>query len=139
MFTIEYTTPADAEVWLGFDRHMANDELLRKIPGKRCYLLKEDGKIVGVMRYNMFWDSIPFLTLIYLGKPARGKGYGRRAMEHWEAEMSALGHRLVMTSTQVDEEAQHFYRKLGYKDAGCLLLDMEPHRQPAEIFFVKKL
>lgn len=40
-----------------------------------------------------------------------------------------------MTSTQADEGSQHFYRKLGYKDAGCLILDT----QPSEIFFVKQL
>ena len=31
---------------------------------------------------------------------------------------------MVMTSTQVDEEAQHFYRKLGYKDAGGFVVDI---------------
>ncbi|MBN1777247.1 MAG: GNAT family N-acetyltransferase [Clostridiales bacterium] len=139
MFTMEYATPADAAVWLRFDKHIAKDELLKKIPNKRCYLLKDDDTVVGVMRYNLFWDSIPFLTLIYLDECARGKGYGRLALQKWEEEMRVLGHRLVMTSTQADEDAQHFYRKLGYQDAGCLLLDAPTHRQPTELFLVKEL
>ena len=32
----------------------------------------------------------------------------------------AHGYGMVLTSTQVDEDAQHFYRKLGYKDCGGL-------------------
>ncbi|MMZ69276.1 hypothetical protein D1872_320840 [compost metagenome] len=49
--------------------------------------------------------------------------------------MSQKGFELVMTSTQSNEEAQHFYRRLGYKDAGCLLLENEP----LEIILTKSL
>ncbi|MCL2204535.1 MAG: hypothetical protein FWB88_11430 [Defluviitaleaceae bacterium] len=56
-------------------------------------------------------------------------------MKHWENEMQTLGYSLVMTSTQANEQVQHFYRKLGYKDSGCLLLNDDP----AEIFFIKHL
>jgi hypothetical protein len=49
--------------------------------------------------------------------------------------MKKVGSNLVMTSTQANEEAQHFYRSLGYKDAGCLLLEDEP----LEIILVKRL
>ncbi len=40
-----------------------------------------------------------------------------------------------MTSTLSAESAQQFYRKLGYIDAGCLLLPGES----AEIFFTKQI
>lgn len=139
MLSIAYATAEDAAVWRGFDTHITPEELLWKIRDKRAYLLKEDGVPVGVMRYNLFWDHLPFLTMIYLAQAARGKGYGTQALAQWESEMRALGYPCVMTSTQADETAQHFYRKRGYRDAGCLLLDVEPLRQPAEIFFVKML
>ena len=41
------------------------------------------------------------------------KGYGRLLMEHWEQDMKEQGHGMLLTSTQVDEDAQHFYRRLG--------------------------
>ncbi len=56
-------------------------------------------------------------------------------MRRWEADMRELGHRLVLTSTQADESAQHFYRKLGYVDCGGLLLE----GQATELFLSKKL
>ncbi len=94
---------------------------------------------VGVMRYNLFWDTVPFLTLIYFKESYRGKGFGKQAMIYWENEMRSLGYKIVMTSTQVDEGAQHFYRKLGYKENGCLVMDIYPFEQPLEMFMIKKL
>ncbi len=49
--------------------------------------------------------------------------------------MIKKGFKICMTSTQANESAQNFYRKLGYKDAGCLLLEKEP----LEIFLMKKM
>ena len=44
---------------------------------------------------------------------------------------------MIMTSTQVDEQAQHFYRKLGYRDRGSLFLDHTPLEQAQELLMVK--
>lgn len=44
---------------------------------------------------------------------------------------------MIMTSTQVDEDAQHFYRKLGYKDCGGLTIDIPGYEQPMEMFMNK--
>ncbi|MCL2707471.1 MAG: GNAT family N-acetyltransferase [Dehalococcoidia bacterium] len=55
----------------------------------------------------------------------------------WEAEMRELGYKMVMTSTQINEQAQHFYRKLGYKERGSLFLDSTPLDQPQEVFMLK--
>ncbi len=60
-------------------------------------------------------------------------------MLHWEKQMKAKGHKAVMVSTQVDETAQHFYRKIGYKDCGCLVLDIPELEQPMEMFLIKKI
>ncbi|GIG24528.1 hypothetical protein [Cellulomonas denverensis] len=32
----------------------------------------------------------------------------------------------MLTSTQADEQAQHLYRRLGYRDCGALLFPGEP-------------
>jgi ribosomal protein S18 acetylase RimI-like enzyme len=132
-------TPEDLAFWESLDRHIARGELLKKIRDGRCFLIRQDGEPVGVMRYNLFWDSIPFLTMLILREPFRRMGLGRRAMTFWEGEMRSLGYSCVMTSTQSDEAAQHFYRALGYRDAGCLLLDIPPIRQPMEILLIKPL
>ena len=56
-------------------------------------------------------------------------------MNHWEQDMIEIGTTFVLTSTQSDEQAQHFYRKLGYNDCGSLNFDT----QSTEIILIKKL
>ena len=51
--------------------------------------------------------------------------------------MKKVGYGMVMTSTQVDEEAQHFYRKLGYQDAGGFVVNVPGFEQPMEMLMVK--
>ena len=46
-----------------------------------------------------------------------------------------MNYHLVMTSTISNENAQNFYRKLKYIDAGSLLLPNEP----LEIIFIKNI
>lgn len=53
--------------------------------------------------------------------------------------MRKRGYKMVMTSTRVDEQAQHFYRKLGYEDKGGIILDNTPFEQPQEMFMLKIL
>lgn len=139
MFEIRYVTEADTKFWFTLDGHMSENELLLKIRDKRGYVICDGSKPVGIMRYNLFWDNSPFLTLIHLAKAYQGKGFGKKAMLYWENEMHELGYKMVMTSTQVDEQAQHFYRKLRYVEKGCLSFDNTPLEQPMEMFFLKNI
>ena len=136
MFNIKYVTEEDRLFWSTIDKNFAEDkEFELKIRDKRGYVIFDDDKPIGVMRYNLIWDYIPFLTLIHLVDDYQGKGFGTQAMLHWENEMRELGCEMVMTSTQVDEQGQFFYRKLGYVDKGGIFFD----DQPQEMFMYKKL
>jgi len=139
MFSISYATIQDKPYWYSLDHHMPKSEYESKVRDRRCYIIRHNEKNVGILRYNLFWDVIPFLTLVFFEGAYRKKGLGSKAMAHWENEMRALGHKMVMTSTQADEEAQFFYRKLGYKDMGCLVMNMPPYEQPLEVFLGKEL
>ena len=136
---LRYATEADQAFWLSLDKHIDKNELLRKIRDRRCYMICAGGQPMGILRYNLFWDSIPFLTFLFLEESYRRKGWGTKALLFWESEMRGLNYQMVMTSTQVDEQAQHFYRKLGYIEKGCLFLDHTPLAQPQEMLMVKTL
>ncbi|MCL2222805.1 MAG: GNAT family N-acetyltransferase, partial [Oscillospiraceae bacterium] len=110
-----------------------------KVRDKRGYVICDDNEPVGIMRYNLMWDNTPFLALLFIDDSYQGKGYGRQAMLSWESEMLKLGYKMVMTSTQVNEEAQHFYRRLGYIERGGIFLDGTPFEQPQEMFMIKIL
>jgi len=137
MLEIRYVTENDKPFWYTLDKHLSENEFELKVRDKRGYIISDGDTPIGVMRYNLFWDNTPFLTLIHMEESHQGKRYGRQAMLFWENEMRELGYKMVMTSTQVDEEAQHFYRKLGYIERGGIFLDNTPLAQPQEMFMIK--
>lgn len=139
METIRYIQNGDQTFWLGLDKHISAAELEKKIRDKMGYIITENNIPVGLLRYNMFWDNTPFCTMLFIDERYQHKGYGRMLMESWEKEMIKSGYGMVMTSTQVDEDAQHFYRKLGYQDAGGLLINIPGYEQPMEMFLIKQI
>ncbi|OBR66326.1 GNAT family acetyltransferase [Paenibacillus oryzae] len=133
---IRFATDADYETIRTRDHHISEDIIQLKINQREIYVLQnEDEAIIGWLRYGLFWDNIPFMNMLWVDEPYRGRGAGKQLVLFWEEQMKKSGFNLIMTSTQADEDAQHFYRRLGYVDAGCLILDT----QPLEILLTKKL
>jgi ribosomal protein S18 acetylase RimI-like enzyme len=117
------------------EQHIANEILKNKIEHKEVYVAQDYDHLIGWLRYSLFWDNVPFMNKLYLLEAYRNKGIGKRLVNHWEGSMKRKGYGHVLTSTQSDEEAQHFYRKLGYTEIGGLkYLD-----SPLELIFYKKL
>lgn len=139
MLTIRYVEPGDKDFWFTLDKHLSGMEFDRKIRDKMGYVLLEDNIPAGILRYNLFWDNTPFCNLLYIASACQHRGFGKTLMLHWEEEMKRAGYEWVMVSTQSDEDAQHFYRKIGYQDAGALVLNTPCAAQPMELFFTKVL
>ena len=137
--TIRYAAQADLASCLALDGHLPEGAYAPKLAAKPVYLLSEAGEDLALLRWGLFWDSIPFCNLLYVAEGARGRGYGRALAERWEADMKARGYDLAMTSTQADEEGQHFWRKLGYRDCGGFLLPFPGYEQPLELILAKPL
>ena len=118
MITIRYVTNEDKRFWFELDKHLPEAEFDKKVRDRQGYVLFENNEPVGILRYNLFWDNTPFCTMLY---------------------MKSLGYGMVLTSTREDEEAQYFYRKLGYEDCGNLDLFYPGFEQPTELLLSKKL
>ncbi len=116
------------------ENHINSDKLKSKILNKEIYVLLKENKIIGWLRFSMFWDEHPFMNMLYIVKEYRNKGYGKKLVCFWEERLKEKGYKNFMTSTQSDEEAQHFYRNLGYKDIGGFVLPNEPF----ELILLKK-
>lgn len=99
----------------------------------------EDNKPIELLRFNLFWDNIPSCAMLFIDWDYHRKSFGKKLMEYWKANMKSQGYNMLLTSTQTDEEAQHFYRKLGFKECGCLIIDNPEYEQPMEMFFAKAI
>lgn len=139
MITIRFATEQDHDFWFSLDRHLPETEYVNKVRNRHAYVLLSDDIPTGLLRYNLFWDNTPFCNMLYIKEPMQNKGFGRMLIKHWENDMKVRGYGMVMTSTQVDETAQHFYRKLGYSDCGGLILNLPGYEQPMEMFLCKLL
>jgi ribosomal protein S18 acetylase RimI-like enzyme len=117
------------------DHHITPFVLLKKLGDGEILIAVEAGEIVGWLRYNFFWDSIPFMNMLFVEESMRGQGIGSQLVTFWEKQMREAGHNMVMTSTLSNESAQEFYRLLEYEDAGMLNM---PGEAP-EIIFRKVL
>ena len=137
MVEVRYAEIEDKDFWYGLDQHLPELEFEKKVRDRQAYILLEDGVKVGLLRYNLFWDNTPFCTMLFVDRSKQKRGFGRELMKHWERDMKKQGYGMLLTSTQVDEDTQHFYRKLGYKDCGGFTVAIPGYEQPMELFMNK--
>ena len=133
--TIRYADIQDFAVLKEHDKHISETELRNIITAKRILVMQQGDAFIGWLRFGLFWDNTPFMNMLYILDVYRGKGFGTTLVSFWEKEMEKDGYSRVLTSTQANEQAQFFYRKLGYTECGALLLPKEP----LEMFFIKDL
>ncbi len=123
---IRFAKNEDLNILSKLETHIDYDMIRRKIDNNEIIVLSVDEKIVGWLRYSLFWDEHPFINMIFFLEEYREKGFGKKLVRFWEIEMKKNNYNILFTSTQSDENAQHFFRKLGYKDAGGFLIEDDP-------------
>ncbi|WP_300823082.1 GNAT family N-acetyltransferase [Schaedlerella sp.] len=136
---IKAITAHDKEFVMSLDKHVDDTGYANRIYTKSGYVIWEGNQRIGILAHCILWDTLPFLNLIFLKEEHRGNGFGKQAILDWEREMKEQGYPMTLLSTQADEGAQHFYRKLGYIDCGGLIFHNTPFDQPMELFFRKVL
>src|SRR5476651_1481946 len=95
---IRYANSSDLEIVKQYDKHVSKEELTSIIKLNRVLVYEKDGIFIGWLRYNLFWDTIPFMSMLYLLDGNRGVGVGKEIVIFWEKEMKRLGYNRVMTS-----------------------------------------
>ncbi len=135
MIEIRFATSQDYDYLVHNDRQIKPEVVKKKIEDAEIIVVLDNEQNIGWLRFNYFWDEIPFMNMLWIEEDYRRKGIGTRLVNFWETEMFQRDKNQVMTSTLSDETAQHFYRKLEYQDCGSLLLPDEA----LEIFFLKSL
>ncbi len=132
---IKYADKNDLEILKKYEHCINKNELKNSINAKRILVMFDNNIFIGWLRFNLFWDNIPFMNMLYFLEEYRNKGYGKQLINYWEKEMLKSNYKIVLTSTLSSEQAQFFYRKNGYIDCGSLLLPNEP----LEIILLKNL
>lgn len=136
---IKFMQKQDKNFVMNIDKHVNDNGYNKRVYTKTGYIMLEKDVPMGMMHYSVLWDTLPFLNFIFVDKKYRNRGFASQALAFWENDMRQQGYKMTLISTQVDEEAQHLYRKLGYVDCGGLIFNHTPFDQPMELFFRKVL
>lgn len=136
---IKVVTDNDKEFVMSIDKHINDTGYNNLVYTKSGYVIWEGNQRTGIIIHCILWDNIPFMNFLFIKEEYRNKGFAKQAIINWENEMKNQGYKMALISTQVDEEAQHLYRKLGYIDCGGLVFNNTPFDQPMEMFFRKVL
>lgn len=141
MYTIRDARPDDLP---GLERvdalvegHSHGDILGRAIAeGKVAVAEGEDG-VAGYLRWEHFWDTIPYCTTARVAPEHQRRGLGRRLFEHVERGFRAAGATFWLSSTEeTNERSRLFHAALGFREIGRL---SELDQEMAEIFYRKDL
>ena len=119
----------------GFSSELPEEQLRAQIRDGRLRIIESNEGPVGFLKFYVLWEVLPFIELIIVRIDCRGHGIGKAAVREWEREMSARSFQRAIVSTQADETAQYFWRRIGYQDCGSLAL---PGRPP-ELFMYRDL
>jgi len=119
---VRVATADDAALIVQHDKHISADLLDQKIAREEVYVAYDDDAFVGWLRFSLFWDNTPFMNMLFLLPEHRGEGIGRQLTSFWEDQMKSQGYKTLMTSTQQNESAQHFYAHMGYTAVGGFAL-----------------
>jgi GNAT superfamily N-acetyltransferase len=132
---VDYALPDDLDPLRQRCDHIPAAVLRAKIDAREVVVARRQGQIVGWLTTTLLWDLFPFINLLVVAEAHRRQGIGRQIVAFVEAQARAAGAAHLLTSSQADEEGQHFWRAVGFHDVGGLRLG----DVPLEIFFAKAL
>ena len=95
MRKIRFVEQQDKAAWFALDHDFPEAGFDEKVRNRQGYVCVEDGKIIGILRFNLFWDSIPFCNMLHVDAAHPGLGYGRMLMGDIEKEKQRLSSRPV--------------------------------------------
>jgi len=118
---IRFAKEADIPQLKRLDSWTKDSMWKRKIFGQEVIVLEIENKIVGLIRYDVLWSTVPFLSLIYIEESYHGKGYSSRMLEFLKKILRDEGYIALLSSSQTDEpEAQNWHRHMGFKSNGII-------------------
>lgn len=84
-------------------------------------MLELSAEIIGLIRYEVLWTTVPFMGLIFIEEAQRGKGYSTLLLEFLKQHLREQGYLALLSSSQTDEPTpQAWHRHMGFKSNGII-------------------
>ena len=66
---IKYADKNDLEILKKYEHCINKNELKNSINAKRILVMFDNNIFIGWLRFNLFWDNIPFLNMLSMNVP----------------------------------------------------------------------
>ena len=107
----------DEKEWKEIDDNTTYSDFKKISDEQSGYVVLANSKVVGILKFSRF-QGMSFCDLIKIKEEFRGIGLGSKLVSGLEQDLKENNEYFVLTSTQSNEQAQHFWRKQGYVDIG---------------------
>lgn len=139
MYMIRYIEKTDKAFWFTVDKSIDELTFENKVRDYQAYIFEEQRKKIGLLRYSLFGDNIPYCNLLFISENYRRLGCGKALLHYWEQDMKARGYQYAMASSRINDEIHLFYRKMGYREIGGIIIPEARTDSTMEILMLKPL
>jgi len=112
----------DDLTWCMAQDDIGDEDILRhKLERQEVVVAELNGQLVGYLRLEFLWSKVPYIGLIVVAEGHRRRGIGRAMLEFVETHLRARGHKMLLSSSQVNEpEPQAWHRAMGFEECGFI-------------------
>ncbi len=84
-------------------------------------MLELENQVIGLLRYELLWTTVPFMSLIEIEAEHRGRGYSRLLLSFLTEHLKAQGYVALLSSSQTDEPGpQRWHLHMGFRSNGII-------------------
>ena len=136
---VRFANQTDLDGCIALDHlAMPAEVIKRKIAQREIIVTEKAGQLVGYLRLEYLWSSVPYIALIWVVEDQRQQGIGRAMLRYLESALREQGHTALYSSSQANEpEPQAWHRHVGFGECGYIAGMNEGGI--GEIFFRKDL
>jgi ribosomal protein S18 acetylase RimI-like enzyme len=130
---------SDDLAWCVTNDNLVTAEVIKsKIEINEIIVAEVGARIVGYLRLEYLWSTLPYIALIFVQEEYQRRGIGRAILEFVEAFLRGKGYTVLLSSSQVNEPPpQAWHRAIGFEECGILTGISEDGI--GEVFFRKSL
>jgi L-amino acid N-acyltransferase YncA len=142
MYTLRESGPDDVGAIQAIDclfvaTPTPTEVLENAIADGRVVVAESGENVVGYVRWDEFWDTIPLCVMIRTKPEHQRRGVGRRLYERIEARFRQRGRTFWLSSTdETNRDSQQFHESYNFRPIGALA---ELGQDVLEIFYRKDI
>jgi N-acetylglutamate synthase-like GNAT family acetyltransferase len=119
---VRFASQTDLDGCIALDHATMPVEVIkRKVEQREIIVAEKAGQLVGYLRLEYLWSTVPYIALIWVVEDQRQQGIGFRLLHYLENVLREQGHTALYSSSQANEPApQAWHRHAGFEECGFI-------------------